>query len=79
LHTIIREGLYDKEFTRDWTVGFDRLQEHIAGNTPEWGGAITKVPAELIRKAARLYATTKPSAIFRCVSLDTIHDSIQAC
>lgn len=79
LHTIIREGLYDKAFTRDWTVGFDRLREHIAGNTPEWGEAITKVPAALIRKAARLYATTEPAAIYRCVALDTVHDSIQAC
>ena len=79
LHVIIREGLYDKEFIRDWTVGFDRLDEHVGEHTPEWGEAITKVPAALIRKAARLYATTKPSAIYRCVSLDTVHDSIQAC
>lgn len=79
LHTLIREGWYDKEFTRDWTIGFDRLREHIAGYTAEWGEEITKVPAALIRKAAKLYATAKPSAIYRCVSLDTIHDSIQAC
>ncbi|MEI7670712.1 MAG: molybdopterin-dependent oxidoreductase [Deltaproteobacteria bacterium] len=79
LHVIIREGLYDKEFIRDWTVGFDQLDEHVGEHTPEWGEAITKVPAALIRKAARLYATTKPSAIYRCVSLDTVHDSIQAC
>lgn len=79
LHVIIREGLYDKEFIRNWTVGFDRLREHVGGYTPEWGEAITKVPAALIRKAARLYANAKPSAIYRCVSLDMVHDSIQAC
>jgi anaerobic selenocysteine-containing dehydrogenase len=79
LHTIIREESYDKEFIRDWTVGFDRLQEHIGTYTPEWCEAITKIPAPLIRKAAKMYATAKPSAIFRCVSLDTVHDSIQAC
>lgn len=79
LHIIIEEGLYDKEFIRDWTIGFDRLQEHVGKHTPEWGEAITKVPATLIRKAARLYATAKPSAIYRCVSLDTVHDSMQAC
>ena len=30
LHVIIREGLYDKEFVEKWTVGFDRLKEHVA-------------------------------------------------
>ena len=62
LHVIIREGLYDKEFIRDWTVGFDRLKEHVGEYTPEWGEAITKVPAALIGKAARLYANcqTRP-------------------
>jgi len=79
LHTVIGEGRCDSEFIRDWTVGFDRLAEHIGTYTPEWGEAITRVPAALIRKAARVYATAKPSAIYRCVSLDTVHDSIQAC
>ena len=79
LHVIIREGLYDKEFIRDWTVGFDRLKEHVGKYTPEWGEAVTKIPAALIGKAARLYATAKPAAIYRCVSLDMVHDSLQAC
>lgn len=79
LHTIIQEGLTDGEFIRDWTVGFDLLREHIGQYTPEWGEAITRVPAALIGRAARLYAKTKPAAIYRCVSLDTVHDSIQAC
>ena len=79
LHVIIREGLYDKEFIGEWTFGFDRLKEHVGKYTPEWGEAVTKIPAALIGKAARLYATSKPAAIFRCVSLDMVHDSLQAC
>ena len=79
LHVIIYEGLYDKEFIEKWTVGFDRLKEHVRGYTPKWGETITRVPATLIDKAARLYANTKPSAIYRCVALDEVHDSIQAC
>ena len=63
----------------NWTFGFDRLKEHVGEYTPEWGEAVTKVPAALIGKAARLYANTKPSAIYRCVSLDMVHDSLQAC
>ena len=52
LHVIIGEGLYDGEFIGKWTVGFDRLKEHVGKYTPEWGEAITKVPAALIRKGS---------------------------
>jgi anaerobic selenocysteine-containing dehydrogenase len=79
LHVIIDEGLHDEEFVEKWTVGFDRLKEHVRKFNPEWGETATRVPAELIRKAARLYAGARPSAIYRCVSLDEVHDSIQAC
>jgi anaerobic selenocysteine-containing dehydrogenase len=79
LNIIIGEELHDRAFVDSWTVGFDRLKEHVRRYTPEWGETITRVPAALIRRAARLYANTKPSAIYRCVSLDTVHDSIQAC
>ncbi len=79
LHVIIREGLYDGDFVGKWTTGFDRLREHVGTYTSEWGEAVTRVPAALIGKAARLYADTKPAAIYRCVSLDMVHDSLQAC
>lgn len=79
LHVIIGEGLHDRLFVDSWTIGFDRLTEHVRPCTPQWGESVTRVPAALIQKAARLYATTDPAAIYRCVSLDTIHDSIQAC
>jgi anaerobic selenocysteine-containing dehydrogenase len=79
LNVIIGEELHDRTFVDSWTVGFDSLKEHVRGHTPEWGETVTRVPAALIRQAARIYANTKPSAIYRCVSLDTVHDSIQAC
>ena len=79
LNVIIGEGFHDRAFVDSWTIGFDRLKEHVREYTPEWGEAVTRVPAALIRQAARIYANTRPSAIYRCVSLDTVHDSIQAC
>ena len=79
LHVILAEGLYDKDFVDNWTVGFDRLKDHVAGYTPRWAEAITKIPAALIAKAARLYAGAGASAVYRCVSLDQTHDSIQSC
>ena len=63
LNVIIGEGLYDKDFVERWTVGFDELEAHVRDYSPEKVAEITWVPAELIRRAARLYATTKPACL----------------
>ncbi len=61
LNVIITEGLYDKGFVTDWTVGFEQLAEHVERFTPEWAQDITKLPASDIREVARIYATTRPA------------------
>jgi anaerobic selenocysteine-containing dehydrogenase len=63
INVIINENLYDSDFVRDWTVGFDELKAHVQDYTPEKVADITWVPAEKIREAARLYATNKPSCL----------------
>ncbi len=63
LNVIINEGLYDKAFVEKWCYGFDELKERVQEYPPEKVEEITWVPADLIRQAARLYATNKPSAI----------------
>jgi anaerobic selenocysteine-containing dehydrogenase len=63
LNVIIGAGLYDHEFVDKWTVGFDRLAEHVRDLNPEWAAGITGVPAAEIRDLATLYATTKPAII----------------
>ena len=62
-HVIIREGLYDKGFVQNWTHGFEEYSAYCDGFTPEVTERITSVPRERIVEAARLYATTKPSAM----------------
>jgi thiosulfate reductase / polysulfide reductase chain A len=62
-HVIIEEGLYDKEFIEKWTVGFEPLKERVHQYSPEWVAEISWVPAEQIRAAARMYATTHPAAM----------------
>lgn len=61
INVIIEENLYDADFVRNWTVGFDELKEHVRGFTPEWAEGITWVPAEEIRRAARMYAASRPA------------------
>ncbi|MEV6657274.1 molybdopterin-containing oxidoreductase family protein [Nocardia fluminea] len=63
LNVIIEEKLYDKEFVRDWTVGFDDIAERAAEYPPERVADITGVDAQLIRRAARMYAGARSAVI----------------
>ncbi|MDD5205542.1 MAG: molybdopterin-dependent oxidoreductase [Desulfobacterales bacterium] len=63
LNVIIEEGLYDKAFVEEWTFGFQELSDRVGEFTPEKISAITWVPADLIRDAARRYASCRPAAI----------------
>lgn len=63
LNVIISDGLYDKEFVENWTVGFAGLADHVKEFTPEKVSEITWVAPDLIREAARCYAAAKPAAI----------------
>jgi len=77
LNVIISEGLYDKEFVAQWTVGFEQLAEHVEQFTPEWAQDITRLPANEIREVARLYATTKPASIRDGNSIDMYPKAVQ--
>jgi formate dehydrogenase alpha subunit len=64
MHVIIEEGLYDEEYVRNRTEGFDQMREVVQRYTPEFVEGITGVAQEDIRQAARLYAGAKQAAIF---------------
>jgi anaerobic selenocysteine-containing dehydrogenase len=79
IKTIIDEELYDKEFVDRWCYGFDKLKERVQEYTVERVAKITWVPADRIREAARLYATTKPAALHHRVALEHNINSTQTC
>ena len=63
-HVIIEEELYDKEFVSKYVHGWDEFVERVKNDySLDRVEEITWVDRELIRKAARLYATTKPAGI----------------
>jgi formate dehydrogenase major subunit/formate dehydrogenase alpha subunit len=64
IHVIVSEGLTDDDFIARHTEGFEAVVEATRETTPEWAEGITRVPAELIREAARAYATTKKAGIY---------------
>jgi formate dehydrogenase major subunit len=56
LHVIFAEGLENREFVAVRTRDVDAVRAAVAPYTPERAETITGVPAELIRRAARIYA-----------------------
>ncbi len=63
LHVLIEENLYDRAFVDKWTVGFEALKQRVAEYPVDRVAKITGVSPELIRQAARMYATTSPAVI----------------
>lgn len=63
-HVIVKENLVNWDFVKRRTEGFQEFFESLEKFTPEYAEEISGVPAEDIRKAARLYATAKNGAIY---------------
>jgi formate dehydrogenase alpha subunit len=63
-HVIVKENLINHDFIANRTEGFTDFIESLEKFTPEYAEEISGVPAEDIRKAARLYANAKSAAIY---------------
>jgi len=61
---IVREGLVNQEFVATRTEGFEEFAKSLEKFTPEYAEEISGVPADDIRKAARLYANAKNGSIY---------------
>ena len=64
INLMIANGWYDREFVRDWTVGFEALAERAAAYTPEQVSEITWIPADDIRRAAEMFGTASAAAMY---------------
>ncbi|SFI33173.1 formate dehydrogenase major subunit [Tindallia magadiensis] len=63
IHVILEEGLENKAFIHQQTEDFESLKTAVKECTPEWAADICQVPAEDIRQAARMYASSGASSI----------------
>jgi biotin/methionine sulfoxide reductase len=65
VHTLVTNGLHDKEFLARCCVGFERVLPYIMGETDgqpkdaDWAAPLTGVPAETIRALARRMAANR--------------------
>ncbi|MBI5441265.1 MAG: molybdopterin-dependent oxidoreductase [Deltaproteobacteria bacterium] len=78
IHVILEEDLYDKAFVAKWCHGFEELKAGAREYPPEKVEEITWVPAEKIRAAARMYATSKPAGILPAMGIEHLNNSIEA-
>jgi len=79
IKVIIEEELYDKDYIEKWTVGFDKLQEHVKTFTLDEVEKLTWIPKEQIKEVARLYAVNKPGVIGWGNGLEQSITSFQTC
>ncbi|MFO7583913.1 MAG: formate dehydrogenase subunit alpha [Anaerolineales bacterium] len=61
---IVKENLVNWEFVKSRTEGIDDFIASLEKFTPEYAESISGVPADDIRRAARLYANAKNAAIY---------------
>jgi thiosulfate reductase / polysulfide reductase chain A len=79
MNTIINEELYDKDFVHKWCYGFEQLKERVQEYPIDKVAELTWIPADQIREAARLYATTKPAVMHHRVAIEHNINSTQTC
>ncbi|NLY70380.1 MAG: formate dehydrogenase subunit alpha [Clostridiales bacterium] len=74
MNVIIEEGLYDEEYVKNKTEGFEELKAKVKEYTPEKAAEICGVDAEDIRKAARMYAEAENSPIYYAMGITQFTD-----
>jgi len=69
MNVILAEGLEDKKFINERTEGFAEFADSLKEFTPEMAEPITGVPADDIRKAARIYAEAENAGIYYAMGI----------
>ncbi|MDA8165968.1 MAG: IscS subfamily cysteine desulfurase [Desulfobacteraceae bacterium] len=78
IQVLLEEELYDENFARDWTVGFEELARLAQHYRPETVEAITTVPAATVRSLARRLARARGAAPVMYTGLEYSDSGVQA-
>ena len=82
MNVILKEALWDQAFVEERTENIDELSAVVSKYTPEYAEQITGVPADKIRRAARLLASHKPAALLYAMGITqhtTGHQNVLSC
>ena len=64
MNIIVEEKLYNSEYIKENTIGFEDLKNHLKNYSPELMEKETNISPNMIREVARLFANTKKGIIF---------------
>ena len=64
LHTIIEEGLVDRQYVQAHTEDFEKLAAHVKDYAPEKMAEVCGIDADTLRTVARIFAQARASIIF---------------
>ncbi|MDP5218654.1 formate dehydrogenase subunit alpha [Ruegeria sp. 2205SS24-7] len=64
MNVIVEEGLYDQQYIEGYTENWDEMKTHLAAYTPEKMAPICGIEADVLRQAARDFATARAGMIF---------------
>lgn len=68
MNVIINEGIYNKEFVEKYTLGFNKLKEHVKDYLPEKVAEICGVSADDIRGISWIFAKAKGASIIQGIN-----------
>ena len=81
-HMIVKEGWQDEKYIQDRCEGWDEYKKSLDFYTPEKVEELSGIEKEKLFEAAKLFATTKPGAIYFSMGI-TQHshgvDNVKAC
>jgi anaerobic selenocysteine-containing dehydrogenase len=63
MHVLYKEKLVHRSFLKEYTIGFEELEEHVKNYDPQMVSDITGVSVEDIYTLSRMYGETSPSMI----------------
>ncbi|RUM34494.1 MAG: formate dehydrogenase subunit alpha [Archaeoglobus sp.] len=81
-NVILKKELFDYEFIKKRTKGFEKFLKSIEKYTPEFVSKICGVEAKLIEDAAKIYAESERSTIIYCMGVTQFAhgtDNVRAC
>jgi len=82
MNVIINEDIYAKDYIKSRTEGFEAMKKVVEKYTPEYVEEISGVPAEDLKRAARLYATANKASILYTMGITqhtTGTDNVKSC
>ena len=77
LHLMIEKGWIDRPFIEQFTVGFDKVAEHVASWNPAKTAEVTGIPERLIRQAAEWWGTAKSSFLMHARGIEHHSHGVQ--